>query len=75
MPRLSVDGRRWQEYTQATPKKKGSDSMKNTPSTRYERNDPQEREDLIREITKKLKTLDVKQLQQVNWNIQRKWGA
>lgn len=49
--------------------------MKHTTSTRYERNDPQEREDLIREITKKLKTLDVKQLQQVNWNIQRKWGA
>lgn len=49
--------------------------MKSIPTTRYERNDPQEREDLIREITKRLKTLDVKQLQQVNWNIQRKWGA
>ena len=49
--------------------------MKSTPTSRAERNDPQEREDLIREITKKLKRLDSKALAQVNWNLSRKWGA
>lgn len=49
--------------------------MKSTPTSRAERNDPQEREDLIREITKKLKHLDLKTLAQVNWNLSRKWGA
>lgn len=49
--------------------------MKSIPTRRAERNDPQEREDLIREITKKLKRLDAKTLAQVNWNLSRKWGA
>lgn len=49
--------------------------MKNTPTTRAERNDPQEKSELLREIEKKLRQLDTKKLQQVNWNIKRKWGV
>ena len=49
--------------------------MKSIPTSHAERGDPQEREDLIREILKKLRRMDAKKLAQVNWNLSRKWGA
>lgn len=49
--------------------------MKNTPTSRYERNDPREREELIRKIIRKIKQLDDKQLQRIEWNLERKWGV
>lgn len=50
-------------------------SMKPIPTTRHERPDPREREELIREIIRKVRMLDVKQLQRIAWNLQRKWGV
>lgn len=41
---------------------------------KYEPENAAEREDLIRNITKMLRVLNVKQLQQVAWNIEKKWG-
>ena len=41
---------------------------------KYTSEDAAEREDLIRNITKMLRVLNVKQLQQVAWNIEKKWG-
>jgi hypothetical protein len=41
---------------------------------KYTSDDAAEREDLIRNITKMLRMLNVKQLQQVAWNIEKKWG-
>ena len=49
--------------------------MKSIPTSRAERNDPQEREDLIREVTKMVRQMSTEQLRKVRWNILRKWGA
>lgn len=41
---------------------------------KYESENAAEREDLIREINKMLRMLDVKRLQRVAWYINDKWG-
>jgi hypothetical protein len=41
---------------------------------KYESENAAEREDLIREINKMLRVLDVKCLQRVAWYINDKWG-
>ena len=41
---------------------------------KYTSDDAAEREELIRKISKMLRALNVKQLQQVAWNIEKKWG-
>jgi hypothetical protein len=42
---------------------------------RCEVNDLQEREDLIREIEKMIRKMDLSTLQKIRWNIIKKWGA
>lgn len=41
---------------------------------KYDQEDRQEREDLIREINQMLRRLDNKRLQRVAWYIVEKWG-
>ena len=42
---------------------------------RCEVNDLQEREDLIREIERMIRKMDLSTLQKIRWNIIKKWGA
>lgn len=42
---------------------------------RCEVNDQQEREDLIREIERMIRKMDLSTLQKIRWNIIKKWGA
>jgi hypothetical protein len=56
--------------------RKGSDTMKYAPMTRFERRgeDPREANKIRREIMQEIKGMDVRELQQALWTIRRKKG-
>ena len=42
---------------------------------KYESENAAEREDLIREIERMIRKMDLSTLQKIRWNIIKKWGA